>query len=428
MRLVLRVVALACAMVISGFGVGSAVNAQTAGDLSEGVLVVADPAEATIAIFSAPGHELVAQFDGIVMNTHAGFLPLEDGRLLLVDSEANELVVFDLWGSDGPVIAGTAMVPAEVSHIAVDPDYSFAAVGSSEAGASNSLVDLADFTTQSFDIEAGEVGLMLGSDPLTLFHRNDVSMQIEALPVADLQGGGLEPVSAVATGAFGHGEGIVHSLNRIYAATDDGVDVVDFSGSELTYHGTLPWDDGEQSGGRGYFMRVGANHESVVSYIANRGTEETPWGEWTNDVYVINTSTGEVVRTPLAPGLVYRFGLADNVALFFNMHPDGDFAHIVDVDPESPGFGSVIQSVPLEPMTKAVGADESPWEGESRVAAISPDGATGYVTAGGDGYIAVIDIASGTVTGTIDTPTALSGGGYILAVSPGTEIWDTVGR
>ncbi|MBX3069513.1 MAG: hypothetical protein KF883_03295 [Thermomicrobiales bacterium] len=390
--------------------------------------MVADPVESSIAIFSTPDHELVAQFSGIEMNTHAGFLPMQDGRMLLVDAAANQLVAFDLWSIDGPVIVATVPVPASVSHIAVDPTGTYAAVGSSEEGSTITLVDLTTYTAQSFDIEAGEVGLMLGGDPLTLFHRNDVASQIEAFPVSDLEEGATSPVSTVATGAFGHGEGIVHSLGRIYAATDDGVDVVDFSGSELTYHATLPWESGELTGGRAYFVRVGANESVIVSYIANRGTEETLWGDWTNDVYLINTATDEVVRTPLAPGLVYRLGLAEDVALFFNQHPDGDFAHIVDVDPNSPDFGSVIQSVPLEPLSNAVGPDDDPWAGESRVVTISPDGSTGYVTAGGDGYIAVIDIASGMVTGRIDTPTALGYGGYILAVDPGVSVWDTIGR
>ncbi|MCA9859554.1 MAG: hypothetical protein KC438_07525, partial [Thermomicrobiales bacterium] len=310
----------------------------------------------------------------------------------------------------------------------VDPAGQYAAVGSSDPRAPITLVDLDSYTTRAVEIEAGEVGLMIGSDPLTLFHRNDTLAQIEAYPFEGLLSGSTTPTGVVATGAFGHGEGILHDAGLIAAATDDGLDIVAFDGERIEYVHTLPWDTEDRSGGRAFFVRVAPDGEHVISYIANRGTEETPWGEWENDVYIANPATGQVIRTALGPGLVFRLAQADDVALFFNQHPDGDNAFVVDTNADSPTFGQVIATIPLDPLSHAVGPDESPWEGESRVVAITPDGSIGYVTAGGDSKIVVIDIASGSVSGVIETPTPLSTGGYLLALVPGQPVVDTIGR
>jgi hypothetical protein len=192
--------------------------------------VVADPIAEMVFVLDSSSHELVADFEGIAINSHAGYLPLPDGRLLLVDSNASELLALDLYGLGGPRIESCVPVPATVSHIAVDPSGRYAAVDASDERQPLTLVDLESFTTRSFDVEAGEVGLMLGGDPLSLFHRNDVLMQVEAYPVEALQRGNVTPTGVIATGAFGHGEVISYELGRLYLGTDDGVDGYGFDG------------------------------------------------------------------------------------------------------------------------------------------------------------------------------------------------------
>ena len=428
MRQIVARCLLLVALAAGSFGFHRAATAAQEPPARPGHLVVADNAAQTLYVYALADFSLVAEIPQVVINDHAGFLPLPDGRLLFVDAERNELVALQVDGGDGPAVVGRAPVPAEVSHIAVDPAGALAAVGSADELRPLTLIDLGSYTTRSLDVEAGEVGLMLGGDPLSLFHRNDALMQVEAYPLDRLVVGGSTPTGVVPTGAFGHGEAIGHANDRLYMATDDGIDVVQSEGGRLTYRTTLPWEASGRTGGRAYFVRLTGGGQHLVSYIADRGGEETPWETWTNDLYIADLESEEATRVELGPGLVYRFALSETYALFFNMHPDGDFAHLVDVAPSSPTFATVLAKIALDPLAKAPKAGESPWESESRIAAIAPDGSVGFVSHGGDGIISVIDTEVRAVSDTIEVPSALSGGGYMIAVQPGMPFVDTVAR
>ncbi|MDQ3396518.1 MAG: lactonase family protein, partial [Deinococcota bacterium] len=136
----------------------------------------------------------------------------------------------------------------------------------------------------------------------------------------------------------------------------------------------------------------------------------------------------EVSRSELGPGLVFRFAISEPYALFFNIHPNGDFAHLLDIDPASTTFHEIVAKVALEPLTNAPQPDASPWEAESRRAALTPDGRWGFVSHGGDGLISVIDTERGEVTSMLEVPSSLSGGGYLIALQPDMRMVDTVGR
>lgn len=396
---------------------------------STGHLVVADIQVARIYLYDVGTRELTGQIDGATLNDHAGFLMLPDGRLLFADATTEELVAVQLDAPDGPAVVGRVPVPGLVSHFAVDPTASYAVVGSDAPSSALTLVDLSSYTSRPMAVEAGEAGVMIGGNPVTLYHRNDKLLQVEAYPVASVQRGSTTPTSVVATGAFGHGEAIDHRRGRLYLATDDGLDVVALGAEgELAFEATIPWDASGRTGGRGYFVRLSPDNRHLVSYMADRGTEETPWGEWRNDAYLVDLETDEATRVELGAGLVYRFALSDPYALFFSMHPDDDAAHLLDVDPASPTYGTVVAVIPLDPLANGPTADASPWESESRIAAITPDGATGFISRGGEGQITVIDTAERVVSGTIEVPSALSGGGYMTVVTPDMPFVDTVGR
>ena len=130
----------------------------------------------------------------------------------------------------------------------------------------------------------------------------------------------------------------------------------------------------------------------------------------------------------LAPGVVFRFALAGNLALFFAMTPAGDQAILVDADPASATFGQTLTTIPLASLSNGPQAGESPWEAESRIAALTPDGATGFISHGGDGVISVIDTQAGVVSQQLAVPTSLAGGGYMIAVNEGVPFVDTVAR
>lgn len=389
-------------------------------------LVVADPVAEAIHVYDVADLSLVATLEGMAANAHAGFLPLPDGRLLFVDETAGELVAVQLVDGAEPTVVGRTPVPASISHFAVDPSLSYVVVGAVDDRRPLTLVDLQSFTSRSFDVEAGEAGVMLGDDPPTLFHRNDALLQVESYPIEGLVRGSTTPTGVVDTGAFGHGEAIHHGLGRLYLATDDGLDVVQIVPDGLEYRATVRWDASGRTGGRAYFLRLGPDH--LFSYMADRAAEEADWGEWRNDAYVVDLATDEASRVPIGPGLVYRFGLSDRYALFFNIGPDGDNAHLLDVDPASATFGEVASSIPLDPLTNGPKAGASPWAAEGRIAAITPAGDLGFVSHGGDGLISVIDTAVGAVVERIETPTPLSGGGNMVVVQPGQPLHDTVAR
>lgn len=394
-----------------------------------GHLIVSDGAARTIYLYDLATRELTGQIDGATLNDHAGFLMLPDGRLLFADAATEELVAVQVDAPDGPEVVGRVPLPGVVSHIAVDPTASYAVVGSDAPRAALTLVDLSSYTSRPVAVEAGEAGVMIGGDPVTLYHRNDALLQVEAYPVDAVQRGSTTPTAVVPTGAFGHGEAIDHGRGRLYLATDDGLDVIALGpDGELSFEATIPWDASGRTGGRGYFLRLAPDNRHLISYMADRGTEETPWGEWRNDAYLADLETNEATRVELGAGLVYRFALSDPYALFFSMHPDGDNAHLLDVDPASPTFGTVVAVIPLDPLANGPTAGESPWESESRIAAITPDGATGFVSRGGEGQITVIDTAERTVSGTIEVPTPLTGGGYMTVVTPDMPFADTIGR
>lgn len=395
--------------------------AQEAG--SDGHLLVADPQAAVLYVYALPELAQVATFENVKLGEHAGFLPLPDGRVLFVDEGAGELVVLAL--QDEPEIIGRAPVGVPASHIAVDEGLTYAATGSDEAGKTLTLVDLETFESTSVSVDGSDPGLALGGEPLTLYHRHPEG-RLEAYAVADLLAGRTEPAATVETDTGGHGEAISHRLNRVYIAADHGVEVLEASAEGLAGRSRLPYAASGREGGRAYFVRVTDSH--LYSYLRIVESEDQPWQEWQNDLYVADLETEEVTRVPLAPGLVFRFGLSEPYALFFNVHPEGDFAYLVDVDSASETFHEVVAEIPLAPLTNAPQPDTSPWEAEARRATITPDGRWGFVSHGGDGLVSVIDTEAREVVRTLTVPTPLSGGGYLLAVGPDTPFTDTVGR
>lgn len=389
----------------------------------EGHLLVADPQAEVLHVYALPSLELLTTFEEVKLGEHAGLLPLPDGRVLFVDERAGELVALGFAGE--PEIVGRAPVGLPASHIAVDQEVSAAAVGSDEEGKTLTLVDLETFGSTSVGIDGSDPGLALGGDPLTLFHRHPAG-RLEAYRIDALRGGDTEPADSVTIGEAGHGEAISHTLERVYVATDAGLESVSFAGGDLAPGATLPYTASGREGGRAYFVRMTDTH--LLSYLRIMEGDDQPWQDWGNDIFVADLAAETAERIPLGPGLVYRFALSEPYALFFNVHPEGDAAYLFDVDPASETFHEVVAEIGLAPLTNAPQPDASPWEAESRRAALTPDGRWGFVSHGGDGLISVIDTEARAVARTLSVPTPLSGGGYLLAVGSEMPLTDTIGR
>jgi len=392
-------------------------------------LAVGDTTAGALHIYALPDLTLVGTIDDVAVQAHAGFLPLANGELLFVDESAHRLVTVGVVDDEAVITHEIALPGTSVSHIAVDSDHGHvAAVGTDAQDSPIFLIDLDAWEGTKVALpEAGEVGLFLTHD--NLFHRNDATSEIEAYTLEQLAAGDVTPISTVDIGTGGHGESISADGATLYTATDDGIDVVAWDGEALTYLTTYAWATDDRSGGRGYFQRLSLDGAHVVSYTADRTAPETDWTTWANDVFLANTTTHEVTRTPLGDGYTYRFALTPDAALFYVLGETGDSAVIVDLATDSPTFGQVRATIALDPQTTGPKPGISIYEtNQYRSLAATPDGTLGFVSQGGDGIVTVIDLAAGEIHDAIAVPTTLDGGGYLGVFGTAETFTDTIGR
>ena len=399
-----------------------------------GHLLVADPADGGITVYALADGTAVAEIADVYMDGHAGFVALPDGRVLLADNVARELVVLDL-GGDTPSIAGRASLPGSAVHFAVDEAQTFAVVStapdfeSGEGETTLTHIDLSTLAVTSAPIESGEPGVLVGDG--VILHRDGGPIgRLESFAVDGFSAESA-PANFIDIGAYGHGEAFIDG--HAYVATDDGVDVVHVDGTDLSYEALIPWNVSDREGGRAYYMRTAPNGGYLWSYL--RIVDESAvdawenWQDWQNDLYVVDLAATEATRLELGPGLVYRMALTDKLALLVRLHPDGDVAHFIDADPASETFLTEIAAVTLPPTGDAPEAGVEPWDAAGqRIPALSADSRWAFVTSGGDGAVVVIDVEAQAVTGMIEAPTHLDGGGYLLVVEPGAPLVDRVGR
>jgi YVTN family beta-propeller protein len=246
----------------------------------------------------------------------------------------------------------------------------------------------------------------------------------------DLWNGMVPAPTTTMIGGAPHGEVIAHSAGKLLVAADDGINAVTVDGPTLGTATVIPYDVDGRSGGRAFYARLSADGKYAYSYLRDSGPGFSwAWKDWVSDAYVIDITAGTAKRIEIGKGLVYRLADSPKYALFVQYHPEGDFAHIMDTDPASATFQTIVAKVPLDRMSKTPGPEESPWGSVAfRIAGMTPDGAYGFVTHGGDGIVSVIDLATRQVVHKINTPTKLNNGGYLLGVTPHGMPADTIGR
>lgn len=392
-------------------------------------LVVADLAAAAVHVYSVPDHELLGTLEGVAIADHAGFVQLEDGRLLVAGTEPAELLALDVTGQV-PTIYDRVELPGAAVHIAVSTEEGLAAVSSAadpETGEGHlTIVDLTDFDAlSSVAVQTEEPGIAFVDG--ALLHRDGAEQgRVDVLHLDDVLDGSAEPAATSTVGAYGHGEAVVDG--HLLLATDDGLERYHVDADHVAAEGAVSWG----AWGRGYYLRIlgSASSSHVWSYVRDQSSDT--WADWRNELYVLAPGHDVATRHPLGNGLAFRFAVSDQRVLFARMHPDGYVAHIVDADPSSPTFLQALQEVPLPTPTGAPTREadlEAVWESPGRpIAALTPAGDVGYVSRGGDGIIDVLDTVAGTLTSTIDVPTPLDGGGYLVVARPGIELVDQLGR
>lgn len=393
-------------------------------------LVVADMASSAIHTFSVPEHELLGTIEDVAVADHAGFVQLEDGRLLVAGTEPAQLLALDVTGEE-PEVLGRLALPGPAVHVAVDPEEGIAAVSTGadpDTGeGAVTIVDLAAFeATGSARVNTEEPGVALVDG--ALLHRDGAeSGRLQLLPLQDVLGGSAEPAASIDVGAWGHGEAVVDG--HLLLATDAGLERFHVDGDHLAAERVVPWAADGSDWGRAYYLRV-LQEQHVWSYVRDQSSES--WAEWRNDLFVLAPGQDTARRSPLGNGLAFRFAVSQDRVLFARMHPDGYVAHVVDADPSSPTFRQTLHTIALPTPTQAPAPEddmEAVWASPGRpIAALTAAGDVGYVSRGGDGLVDVLDTDAGAVVDSLEVPTPLNGGGYLVVARPGTPLVDVLGR
>lgn len=410
-------------------------------------LLVGDIAAAKLYVYGIPDLKLQATIDHLALAAHAGILALADGRVLVPDDRNKQLVVVRLGAEGAPSVEKRVPMPIPLpgryAWAAADPQGEvFAATGldSDEPVKLLTLVDLKTYAAKQFRIDTGaadaELNLAVGGDPdpMVFLH---LAERLDAYRVADLMrpdakinailDGTIKPAGTLPLGRGGHSNSYSPATKTWAGSTLRGFEMATLQGGTLAGAKILSWEADERGGGRNGRQRLTSDGRHVFGPL-NASVPPPQWADAEVDLHWADLGSGTTRRTPLARGSVGRGGVSRTLAIYASIHPDGDHANFVDVDPASPGFRQVVARVPLAKLANGPVAGQPTAGKEGRFAAITPDGRFAFVTHGGEGKISVIDTGTKAVAGTIVTPTPLTGGGYIVGVQPGAATADYSAR
>jgi hypothetical protein len=399
-------------------------------------LVVADANDDVVYVYSFPGFELTGTLDQVRFGIHGGALQLEDGRLLFADTLNEEIVALRILDNGTPEISDRvgARLGGGVTWISANPEMSHLVVGSLIDEAESqflNIVDLGTFenTTLEFAMAAPEEihGWLLG-DPMHVHVA--VGGQIDSYLLSDLVAGNTTSLSSVPVELGSHGGVTDGTRQRIFYTTGPGTgfEVLDASEGAATFLQQVPWDVDGFTGGRNARPRVLADGVHVMGVMTPGLEEPSQWAETEVTNHITNMETLEAARLPVDVGTIgYRWGLAEEIALWAGYNADGARAYIIDAVPDSPSFGTPVATVEVTmPGNAAVPGEDYNDSEFYLMTAVSPDGAYGFVTISGDGLIQVIDLATQAIVADIQVPSALAGGGYTTVVQPGVvpvDLW-----
>jgi DNA-binding beta-propeller fold protein YncE len=144
-------------------------------------------------------------------------------------------------------------------------------------------------------------------------------------------------------------------------------------------------------------FQVGAIIEGIA--VTADGREVWVGGNDSRRVYVLDGSTGALLHTIDGFGMPYRIGITPDKRTAVVSDPGDEKIHLIDV-----ATHTVRTVIDVPPMS---GAPASP-----QGVTISPDGATAFVTLKAAGRVAVVDIAAGRITGTLQVGAGSDGVGY----------------
>ena len=410
-------------------------------------LFVADVAAAELHAFTGQNFSQRTTFADIAFAAHAGVVALADGRVLILDDRNKQLVVIQA-GAGAPVVARRVPMPiplpSRYAWAGVDPSQSFfAATGldSDETVKLLTIVDLKTYAARQFRVNTGgtdaELNLALGGgqSPVLLLHVGD---RVDSFRIADLMqpetkinailDGSAKPAGSLALGKGGHSNSYAPGLSLWAGSTLRGFELakVDADGS-LHSHKLLPWEAGERGGGRNARQRLTWDGRHVFGPL-NATVPPAQWADAEVDLHWADLEKQTVTRVPLARGNVGRGGVSKRLAIYASIHPGGDYANLVDIDPASPGFRQVTARIALPKLANGPQQGQPAAGRDNRHSAITPDGRFAFVTQGGEGKVHVIDTAAKAIVRAIETPAQLKGSGFVFVVQQGDVSMDFSAR
>jgi YVTN family beta-propeller protein len=403
-----------------------------------GFLLVADTAEKRLYVYRVPDLIMTGELDNVLLGVHLGTLTLPDGRILLSDDAAKEILALRIDDTGGLVVVNRTAATLGWRAVwgSTDPKFQYFAVASEIENSDTQVINLIDLQTFEntpvpVEMQADEEAHpYLGEQPLSLFVGLGGVMQ--SYEVADLIRAGFSaPTSETVVDLGAHGLVISPKARRLGISTRTGFNIVDTDcaalGSGVCSTVNIPWDLEGRVGGQNFRPRLAYDDVTALGAIAGPVAAPEQWADTPQDIHVLNLKTLEAHRFRLGNGIVPRFALSQAFAIFVMVHPYGDELHLLDVRPKSKTYLKRTGIVDLEPLSNGPIAGQPTAGREARFVGVTPDGRYAFATHGGDGKISVIDTATLSVT-QIGVPTALTGGGYITAVQPGARVVDLITR
>ena len=421
-------------------------------------LIVADPAASAVYVYSADGTSMTGQLTGVDLSTHAGTVTLPDGRIALVDDAAGKVRLLEVSRTGTPTIVASVDIPTETawegaSWMAVDPTYSYLAVSSGYEGVGEqtvTVVDLDDYSVHQISVplrevngEYQEVQVYLAGKPRQLVVT--AGNHFRSYSLRSILDGGPGRVTGHARLRFlSHGPVVSPDGRTVYSTTEDGFDSARLktqrqwraTGADDRLGKTRSIDytaDPTRNASllQNYRPRLAYDGRTVFGAVGTTpATDADPaaWATVQNYLHTVDLQqTRSTVRT-LAKGIVSRSAISTRIAVYATIGATKDRLLLLDAKAGRRGFGTVIGRIRLPRLSNGPRAGTPTTGTETRSVAATRRGDLAYVSAGGDGKVAVADTRTRRIVRTITTPTSLTGGGYLLTYTPGAKQVDLIGR
>ncbi|GIW07792.1 MAG: hypothetical protein KatS3mg060_2597 [Dehalococcoidia bacterium] len=413
---------------------GSVPPAATPSGAGTGHLIAFDVNAAKVHVFALPEMRLTGSLDNVGFDNHVGSLVLPDGRVLFTSKSSSEVLALAIDGAGKPSIVQRfkAELPEGGVWGQVDPTFRYFVVSSGydDDRQALSVVDLKENRVAVLSLtmkEREEAHPWITSDPAQVYV--GVGGEIQAYRLEDVLRGSAQPVATATVGLGSHGPVIAPDLKKILMTTSRGLEQVSYADGRLTAGTPIPWDANGRTTGRNARPRLSMDGKFVYGAIAaTQPAGADLWAERAVDIHIANLIDGTAKRLPLDKGIAPRFQLSAPYAFFAVTSAAGDAAYLFDVDAASPSFQSIVGKIALPSLKNGPRPGEPAAGKEGRSLAITPDGAYAFVAQGGEAQILVIDTRRRSIVRTLDVPSPMTGGGYLVAVQPGMKVVDLSSR